>query len=109
MMTKYPVAFEYACERADFQVTNWTMNEKRRAEANPDYTAKPIPDSVKAKYIRQEVNFVCEQLAVIDDKILRTIADSKDVADMKQKLQFFAFGQNEKIRTCDRKTLGAKL
>lgn len=97
MMTKYPVAFEYACERADFQVTNWTMNEKRRAEANPDYTAKPIPDSVKAKYIRQEINFVCEQLAVIDDKILRTIADSKDIADMKQKLQFFAFGQNEKM------------
>lgn len=114
MMTKYPVAFEYACERANLQVLNWTMNEKRRAEANPDYTAKEIPNSVKAKFIRQETKFVCEQLAVIDDKVLKTIAESKNLTDMKQKLQFFVFGKNEKfedtqvpknIRLTDDKTM----
>lgn len=97
MMTKYPVAFEYACERADLQCLNWTMNEKRRTEANPNYQAKDIPNSVKSKFLRNEVEFISQQLASVDDKILDTVKSSKNVEDMKQKLQFFVFGQNDKV------------
>lgn len=97
MMVRYPAAYEYACERVDNRVANHFFAEKRKADADSSYTPREIATSAKAKMLREEVKFVSEQLAAVDDKILDTISSSKDVNDMKQKLQFYVFGDNENI------------
>lgn len=102
MMIKYPVAFEYACERAEMDLQNEYFDKKRKyqadinegKEANPPVPPEEMPDSVKCKYFRQEVVYVASQLAAVDSKILSAIHESKNVEDMKAKLQFFAFGDN---------------
>ena len=98
MMVKYPAAFEYACERADMKVTDWMFKEKRKAESDASYTARTdIPDSLRAKYFRDEMEYIAAQLTAVDDKILLTVANSKDAADMKKKLGFYAFGKNSEL------------
>lgn len=97
MIVRYPAAYEYACERVNDRVTNHFYAEKRKADENSSYTPREIANSAKAKMLREELNFVSEQLASIDDKVLNTISSAKDLTDMKQKLQFYVFGDNEKI------------
>ncbi len=95
LAAKYPVAFEYACERANDRITNWQFKEKRKAAADPSYEAKETaPDSFKAQVFRNELEYIAEQLSAVDDKILATIESSKDVADMKKQLAFYAFGKD---------------
>lgn len=98
MMIRYPVAYEYACERVNDRVVDHGFAEQRKAKNDPSYSPREVPDSAKARMLREEVKYVAEQLYACDNKILKTIHDSKDVNDMKEKLQFFVFGTNEKIQ-----------
>ena len=95
LMVKYPVAFQYAAERADERGLNHFYDEQRKQKANPSYTPRTLSDSAKAKMFRDEILYVSEQLTAVDDKVLSAIGSSKDVADMKSKLQFFTFGDTE--------------
>lgn len=97
MIVRYPVAYEYACSRVDDRVLNHKFSEQRKANDDSSYVPREIPDSAKAKMLREELKYVGEQLCACDDKILKTIGDAKNLDDMKQKLQFFVFGNNEKI------------
>lgn len=92
LMTKYPAAFEYAAMRAHNRSVNYEFEQKRRAEADPEYTAKAPTDKYKAKLMREELNFVAEQLTTCDDKVLQTIRESKDYDDMKNRLKAISLG-----------------
>lgn len=95
LMVKYPVAFQYAAERADERGLNHFYDEQRKQKADPSYTPRTLSDSAKAKMFRDEIVYVSEQLTAVDDKVLSAIGSSKDVSDMKSKLQFFTFGDTE--------------
>lgn len=107
LMLRYPVAFEYVCERTQDALTDEYYNKKRRYEsimrsdneeakalAKPAVEPKDMPDSVKCKHFREQMKYVAHQLAVVDNKVLTAIHESKTLDDMKAKLQFFAFGDN---------------
>ena len=94
MAVKYPVAIDYAIERTNLRVTDAEFKEKRRQQEDPTYEPKDIPDSAKCRMFREEMNIVSEQLSACDDKILAEVHDAKDLADMKKKLAFYAFGTN---------------
>ena len=96
MTLKYPAAIDYVKERTNARILNYEFNEKRNKEKNPDYQIKDMPDSAKARMFREEMQYISEQLVSCDDKILKTIKDSKNAEDMKNKLSFFVFGENAK-------------
>lgn len=119
MMTRYPAAVELAVSKAELRVANFEFAEKRKAAERPDYTAKTATDKARAKFFREEMNSVAEQLTACDDKILNEIRlasmpgpsyvyqDGKiqktdryespdgrttDLQKMKDRLSFFVFG-----------------
>lgn len=73
MCVRYPAAVEYAASRAELRITNYEFAEKRKADADPSYTAKTATDSARAKFFREEMNYVAEQLVACDDKVLNEI------------------------------------
>ena len=73
LMIKYPAAAELAVEKAELRVKNFEFSEKRKANENPDYTAKTATDKARAKFFREEMLYVAEQLSACDDKILNEI------------------------------------
>lgn len=95
LITNYPAAYEYACERAQRAITDHEFAMARKQKENPNFIVKPVPDSAKARYLRDEVSYVEKQLAAVDNNILKTIQQSTSLDDMKKKLQFFAFGTQE--------------
>ena len=97
MMATYPRAFEYACAKTDARLMNFGFEQKQKT-GNADYSAKDIPDSVKAKIFREEVAYTMMQVAAVDDNIRATIMRAKDVDDLKSQLAYYVFGKNEK---CD--------
>lgn len=92
LMTKYPAAFEYASIRAQSKSINYEFEQKRKAEADPNYTAKAPTEKYKAKLMRDELNLVAEQLCTCDDKVLATIRESKNYDDMKTRLRAISLG-----------------
>lgn len=70
---KYPVAVEYAASRAELRAVNYEFSEKRKANETDGYTAKTATDSARAKFFREEMQYVAEQLAACDDKVLNEI------------------------------------
>lgn len=96
MMTRYPCAYEYALERAHEHVIDYEMTQKRKEKAATEngehYTAKTMTDKGKARFMRQELIYVADQLATMDNKLLKIIADSPNVTAMKVNLAHVAFG-----------------
>lgn len=73
MMTKYPAAAELAVQKAELRATNFEFAEKRKAAEDSSYTAKSATDKARAKFFREEMRYVAEQLSSCDDKILNEI------------------------------------
>lgn len=125
MMIKYPAAVVYAAWRAEMRVTNYEFGEKRKNKADPSYEPKTATDSARAKFFREEMNYVAEQLTACDDKILHEIhqagidaptyildgdgnitktdhyvspsGENADLAQiMRDRLHFFAYGLDDK-------------
>lgn len=119
MMARYPAAVELAIERSELRVANFEFSEKRKAAQKPDYTAKTATDKARAKFFREEMECVAEQLAACDDKILNEVrlasapgpsyvyqdgkirktdcyespeGNTSDLQTMKDRLSFFVFG-----------------
>lgn len=93
MMVTYPVAFEYAIERADKRIEEYMFEQKRKKEKNPDHQIKEVTQKGKALFLREEVKYVYDQLMTVDNKILDIIHKAKDKDDMKQQLETIASGQ----------------
>ena len=59
MMIKYPVAFDYAVERAENHVINYEFSQKRRAkeaeEQGLHYEPKTMTEKGKARFMREEL------------------------------------------------------
>lgn len=119
MMARYPAAVELAIERSELRVANFEFSEKRKAAQKPDYTAKTATDKARAKFFREEMECVAEQLTACDDKILNEVrlasapgpsyvyqdgkikktdcyespeGNTSDLQTMKDRLSFFVFG-----------------
>ena len=73
MSVCYPAAIEYAASRAENRVKNYEFSEKRKAIDNPDYVPKTATDNARAKFFREEMNIVANQLCACDDKILNEV------------------------------------
>jgi len=73
MCVRYPAAVEYAASRAELRVQNYEFAEKRKVNDDPDYVPKTATDSARAKFFREEMNVVAEQLCACDDKVLNEI------------------------------------
>lgn len=73
MSVCYPAAIEYAASRAENRVKNYEFSEKRKAIDNPDYVPKTATDNARAKFFREEMRIVVEQLCACDDKILNEV------------------------------------
>lgn len=92
LMTKYPAAFEFAAKRANDRAVNYEFEQKRKADADPNYTAKAPTDKYKAKLMREEMSRMAEQLSTCDDKILQTIRESNGYTDMVSRLRAVSLG-----------------
>lgn len=73
MCVRYPAAVQFAASRAELRAVNYEFAEKRKAEADPSYTAKTATDSARAKFFREEMTYVAEQLTTCDDKVLNEV------------------------------------
>ncbi|MBO5435320.1 hypothetical protein J6A31_05845 [bacterium] len=107
MMVRYPAAFEYVCQRTqDVVVNNAYSYLKKHPESGyndiNDYINDESRRSSISKRFREELDYVNQQLCVVDDKILRTIGTSKSADDMINKLKFYAFGPQDSM------TIGGK-
>ena len=73
MSVCYPAAIEYAAFRAENRAKNYEFSEKRKTIDNPDYIPKTATDNARAKFFREEMNIVANQLCACDDKILNEV------------------------------------
>lgn len=73
MAARYPAAVVYAAERAEARAVNYEFAERRKAAETEGYMAKSATDSARAKFFREEMKYVSEQLCACDDKILNEI------------------------------------
>ncbi len=123
MAARYPASVVYAAERAEMRAVNYEFAERRKAAETAGYEAKTATDSARAKFFREEMRFVSEQLCACDDKVLNEIrlagtkspayvlrkdasgknviekvpefGASDPVQDMKDRLAFFVYGLQE--------------
>lgn len=123
MAVRYPVSIIYAAQRAEMRAVNYEFAERRKAAETAGYEAKTATDSARAKFFREEMRFVSEQLCACDDKVLNEIrlagtkspayvlrkdasgknviekvpefGSSDPVQDMKDRLAFFVYGLQE--------------
>ena len=73
MAARYPATVVYAADRAELRAVNYEFAEQRKANEVSGYEAKKATDSARAKFFREEMKYVCEQLCACDDKILNEI------------------------------------
>lgn len=96
MMVQYPAAFDYALERAHNHVVDYEMGQKRKEKAAEEtggsYHAKTMTDKGKARFMRQELTYVAEQLSTMDNKLLRIVHDSPNISALKANMASVAFG-----------------
>lgn len=108
MMITYPAAFEYAIERAEKRIENFDFEQKRKKKENPDYQIKQVTQKGKALFLREEVDYVRNQLTTVDKNILDIIHQSKDKDQMKMQLEGLITGNvklsDGKIKVSKRKT-----
>ena len=123
LMSRYPMAFEYAerLAEADFENKKYSAMRKKQdkyidakceelgreaseeekkafaQEAKENITLDDIdlPMSVKGKLFRERFDEISNQLMNVDEKILKTIQKAKTFDEFKSSMQFFAFGENE--------------
>ena len=73
MSVCYPAAIEYAAFRAENRVQNYEFSEKRKAINDSNYVPKTATDNARAKFFREEMKVVVNQLCACDDKILNEV------------------------------------
>ena len=98
LMTSYPAAFLYAYEKAQIRNNDFIFNEKRKEENSPfykKYTAKELPDSVKYKNFREELIYMTNLLLSCPEKIREAVRECDTVPELKARMQYFVFGNNE--------------
>lgn len=93
LMVRYPVAYQYAEERARARSMDYKYAEERKAKAEGrPHEAGPAPDALRRKLFRDEVVHVATQLKYADDAVLDEIRKSTSVPDMLAHLKFYAMG-----------------
>lgn len=95
MMLRYPLAFEYACERTDARIRTWYEDQKgkQRREGIEPTDDIEISAAYKNKIFREEVELVAQSVAAADDIILTEIKKAKSLDELKKNLMYNVFGE----------------